>query len=84
MLKLDPLTDEKYGLARAEMGSKASLGGTVKKYDAHLFLVWRGAAEWPKNIEDGYAPDAPETLPQAVSKALGAHKASLPGKVREE
>lgn len=36
VLKLDPVLDEKYGLARAEMGSKANLSGTVKKYDAHL------------------------------------------------
>lgn len=49
----------------------------------HRFLVWRNATEWPKNIEDGFSPEVPETLPQAVSKALSAHKASLPGKVRE-
>lgn len=60
---------------------QASLAGTVKKYDAHLFLVWRAAAEWPKSIEVGYGPEAPETLPQAVSTALAAHKKSLPGKV---
>ena len=84
VLKLDALTDEKYGLARAEMGSKASLAGTVKKYDAHLFLVWRTAAEWPKNIEDGFGPGAAETLPQAVAKALSTHKKALPGKVSEK
>jgi hypothetical protein len=82
VLKLDAVTDEKYGLARAEMGSKGNLAGTVKKYDAHLFLVWRGAAEWPKNIEEGFGPEAPETLPQAVATALSAHKKALPGKVR--
>lgn len=47
------------------------------------FLVWRNATEWPKNIEDGFSPEAPQTLPQAVFKALSAHKADLPGTVRE-
>ena len=49
----------------------------------YRFLVWRSATDWPKNIEDGYGPEAPETLPQVVSKALSAHKKSLPGKVRK-
>lgn len=64
------------------MGSKKSLAGTVKKYDAHLFLMWGAPGTWPKSIEDGYGPEAPLTLPQAVARALAAHKQSLPGKVR--
>lgn len=79
---MDGWMDHRYGLARPEMGSKATLAGTVKQYEAHLFLVWGSAATWPKSIEDGYGPAAPETLPQAVSRALGAHTKSLPGKVK--
>lgn len=80
MLGRDPETDTTYGFARKEMGTKA-LAGTVKHYDVHLFLVWSTATAWPKKIEEGEGEGAAETLPQAVARALSAHKSSLPGKV---
>ena len=78
ILSLNPLTDVTYGYVRAEMGKK-NLAGSVKKYNSHLFLVWKNATEWPKNIEDG--PE--DTLPKVMSKALSDYKMSLPGKVSE-
>ena len=81
--KLDPLTDTKYGLAREEMNSKKCLAGSVKKYDTHIFLLWRKASEWPKNIEDGDGEGMPPTLPHALNKALKVHKDKITtGKVK--
>jgi (2Fe-2S) ferredoxin/small nuclear ribonucleoprotein (snRNP)-like protein len=73
LAKLDPLTDTKFGLARVEMGSKKCLAGTVKKYDTHLFVLWKKATEWPKNVEDGEKGSTALTLPQALHAALKKH-----------
>lgn len=68
--KSDPLTDTEHGFARAEMGSKKCLAGTVKKYDTHMFVLWKRAQEWPKHVEAGAAGIDPPTLPQALHAAL--------------
>lgn len=79
LLSLNPLTDVTYGYLREEMGKK-NLVGSVKKYNTHLFLVWKKASEWPKNIEDG--PE--ENLPKIMSKILNTHKKNMSGKVGVE
>ncbi len=77
LAKLDPLTDTKFGLGRAELGSKGCLAGTVKKYDTHLFVLWRRAAEWPKNVEEREKGSGTVSLPQALQQALKAHAAGI-------
>lgn len=73
LAKLDPLTDTKFGLGRMEMGSKECLAGTVKKYDTHVFVLWKKATDWPKNVEDGEKGSIAITLPQALHAALKKH-----------
>lgn len=73
LARLDPLTDTKFGLGRGEMGSKKCLAGTVKKYDTHLFVLWKKATEWPKNVEEGEKGSTVLTLPQALHAALEKH-----------
>eukprot|EP00624_Nannochloropsis_granulata_P000645 evm.model.NODE_12477_length_18556_cov_29.284437.6 len=73
LAKLDPLTDTKFGLGRMEMGSKKCLAGTVKKYDTHVFVLWKKSTDWPKNVEDGEKGSTAVTLPQALHAALTKH-----------
>ena len=73
----DPITDKKYGFSRDEMG-KQKLLGTVKYYDAHVFLIWGSPTLWPKNMED----IEESLLPGAVIKAVGARKKQFSQKVK--
>ena len=73
LAKLDPLTDTQFGLDRVEMGSKKCLAGTVKKYDTHVFVLWKKATDWPKNVEDGEKGSTDISLPQALHAALKKH-----------
>lgn len=77
LMGLDPETDTTWGLARDEMGKKR-LVGTVKRYDTHLFVIWKTAAEWPKNADQG----DDSSLPAALAKAMSERKNSIVGKVR--
>lgn len=77
LVGLDPETDTTWGLAREEMGKKP-LVGTVKRYDTHLFVIWKTPADWPKNADQGDEA----SLPVALAKALSERKNSIVGKVR--